>query len=205
MLLAGPLTVFLFLFSITAPNNLQPVKVIAIWTDCSVYTPEEVTNFVKAMHKVWPQFQVLDGCVEPEHPLSNRFDYENWQRELGIAQYQTLFITKANSDLFDTGEYGGYTYPQMKIGFLKEGLGLNTFLLSHELLHLALYELSGGDISCWSIAVHEHYYGGKHPQQVSVNVGNGWTKSYGIVEHFTCYGWPLLLTPMAFEGWGWHP
>lgn len=171
-----------------AIEPISTTTVLAIWTDCSYYNKTEAANFATAMHSIWTKITILHGCIEPDHQLDTRFDYENWQNQLGLSQYQTLFITATNNDFFSTADYDGYTYPDMKIGFYKQEYSSNTFLLSHELLHLGLYDLSHGDFTCWSLGVHEHYYYDKHPQTVSVNIGNGWTKTYNIVEHFECQG-----------------
>lgn len=171
----------------TAPLTPTPKNtVFLLYMEPAPYDTVFLKRFQKAMLDEWG-INVYHLAVKPEkRRLEQRPDYVKWKKELGLQDWQTIFIGPPDNDLFNTSRYDAYVYPDQKIGFYKAQYGRNSYLLCHEILHVIGYEHTNGDFNQWSKKVHS--YTNVNPPKMTrrrVDVGGGMTIAVTLVPRFT--------------------
>lgn len=160
--------------------------VFLVFMDPDTYDTVFLNRFQKAMFAEWG-ILVYHLAVKPgDRRLEQRPDYVKWKKELGLQDWQTIFIGPPDNDLFNTNRYDAYMYPDQKIGFYKVQHARSSYLLCHEILHLIGYEQTDGDFRKWSKAVHART--NVNPPIMTrrrVDVGQGMTIAVTLVPRFS--------------------
>lgn len=165
---------------VTSPKN----TVMLVFTHEYDYNPQWLEGFAKAMRKEWG-VNVMYVQVDPPHRMENGMDYLIWKKQLGIEDFQTLFITDVTPTLYNQSEYGAYVYPDQKVGYYNNAYVSDSYRLCHEVLHMFIYEQTGGDITKWSIRLHDHTNTAPADKVERDEYVNGVLYNYYLVPRFS--------------------